>query len=63
MRQRKDWQTYSRFANTLITEYPALEGIIACGTDGEKALINGLQRNFRFFMFLPYLIHVKDNIK
>lgn len=63
MHQRKDWQTYSRFANTLITECPALEGIIACGTDGEKALINGLQRNFRFSLFLRCFIHVKDNVK
>ena len=57
MHQRKNWQTYSKFANTLITECPAIEGIIACGTDGEKALINGLQRNLRCF------VHVKDNIK
>lgn len=63
MHQRKDWKTYSRFANTLITECPDLEGIIACGTDGEKALINGLKRNFRFALFLRCFIHFKDNVK
>ena len=37
MHQRKDWKTYSRFANSLIAECPDLEGVLACGTDGEKA--------------------------
>ncbi|CAB4007089.1 Hypothetical predicted protein [Paramuricea clavata] len=63
MHKHKDWKTYSRFANTLITECPDLEGIIACGTDGEKVLINGLKRNFRFALFLRCFIHFKDNVK
>ena len=37
MHQHKDWKTYSKFAHTLIAEKPQLEGILACGTDGEKA--------------------------
>jgi len=45
MHQRKDWKTYARFANSLTTECPDLEGIIACGTDGEKALILGFNRD------------------
>ena len=59
MHQRKDWKTYSRFANSLITECPALQGIIACGTDGEAALINGLKRNLLFSQFLRCFIHFK----
>ena len=63
MHQRKDWKTYSRFANSLVTECPGLDGLIACGTDGEKALIDGLKRNFRFALFLRCFIHFRDNVK
>lgn len=63
MHQRKDWKTYSRFANSLIAECPDLEGVLACGTDGEKALIDGLKRNFRFALLLRCFIHFKDNVK
>ena len=63
MHQRKDWKTYSRFANSLTTECPDLEGIIVCGTDGEKALIAGFKRKFRFALFLRCFIHFKDNVK
>ncbi|KAJ7370712.1 hypothetical protein OS493_030464 [Desmophyllum pertusum] len=63
MHQRKDWKTYSKFAYLLTAECPVLEGILACGTDGEKALIDGFKRNFRFATFLRCFIHFKDNIK
>ena len=63
MHQRKDWRTFSRFANSLITLCPELEEIRACGTDGEKALIQGFQRNFRSATFLRCFIHFKDNVK
>eukprot|EP00794_Sanderia_malayensis_P009402 gene9402-10390_t len=63
MHQSKDWRTYSRFARSLITEKPELEGLLACGTDGELALIDGLSRNFKFAVFLRCFIHFKDNIK
>eukprot|EP00794_Sanderia_malayensis_P019660 gene19660-21607_t len=46
LHQSKIWKTNSNFAHTLITEQPELEGILACGTDGEKAFIKGLKRNF-----------------
>lgn len=61
--QRKDFKTYSKFAHALLTEEERLEGIIACGTDGEKALIEGLKKNFRFTIFLRCFLHFKDNIK
>jgi len=63
MHQHKDWKTYAKFAHTLISEKPELEGILACGTDGEKALIDGFKRNLRFAMFLRCFPHFKDNIK
>ena len=63
MHQRNDWKTYARFANSLTTECPELEGLLACGTDGEKALKAGLKRNFRFALFLRCFLHFKVNIK
>ena len=63
MHQHKDWKTYSRVANSLIAEKMELDALLACGTDGEKALIDGLQRNFRFATFLRCFIHFKGNIK
>lgn len=63
MHQRKDWKTFSRFANSLITSNPDLETILAYGTDGEKALIDGFKRHFRFAIFLRCFIHFRDNIK
>jgi len=63
MHQHKDWKTYSKFAHALTAESSVLEGVLACGTDGEKALIDGFKRNFRFSTFLRCFIHFKDNIK
>ena len=63
MHQHKDWRTFSKFAHTIITAKPELEGILAIGTDGEKALIDGFKRNFRYAVFLRCFIHFKDNIK
>ena len=40
-----------------------LDALLACGTDGEKTLIDGFQRNFRFATFLHCFIHFKGNIK
>lgn len=61
--QHKDWKTYARFGNFLTTECSELEGLLACGTDGEKALINGLKRNFRFALFLRCFVHFRDNLR
>lgn len=40
-----------------------MEGVIACGTDGEQALIDGFSRNFRFATFLRCFLHFKENLK
>eukprot|EP00794_Sanderia_malayensis_P004990 gene4990-5648_t len=63
MHQRKDWRTYSRFAHRIVLENPALEAIIACGTDGEKAIMDGCKRNFPFAIFLRCFIHFKGTIE
>lgn len=62
MHQRKYWKTYSAFAHSIITTKPDYEGILACGTDGEKALNDGFRRNIRFVVFLRCFIHFEDNI-
>ncbi len=61
--QRKDWQSYSKFANRLRMENPVLDSILACGTDGERALIDGFKRNFKYAVFLRCFIHFKDNLE
>ena len=63
MHQHKDWKTFSKFSHALISAKSQLEGILACGTDGETALVKGFQRNFRFAVFLRCFIHCKENIK
>ena len=63
MHQCKDWKTYSKFAHLIKSESPVLKRILACGTDREKALIDGFKRNFHFATFLRCFIHFKDNIK
>ena len=40
-----------------------LDALLACGTDGERALIDEYQRNFRFAKCLRCFIHFKGNIK
>ena len=62
MHQKKDWKTYSKFAHQLIAEKPSLEGILACGTNGERAIVDGFTRCFRFATFLCCTMHMKDNI-
>ena len=37
--------------------------LIACGTDGEKAIIDGFQRNAPYAIFLRCFIHYKRNIE
>ena len=63
MHQHKDWQTFSKFSNALISAEPLLEGILACGTDGETALIKGFQHHFPFAEFLCCFTHFKENRK
>lgn len=63
MHQHKDWKTYARFGNFLTTECSELEGLLACGTDGERALIDGLKRSFRYALFLRCFLHFRDNLR
>ena len=63
MHRRKNWQTFPKFAHLMKTAKPDLQRILACGTDGEKALIDSFKRNLRFALFLRCFIHFKDNVK
>ena len=63
MHQKKDWKTYSRFANCLVTEKPEISALLACGTDGEKAVVDGFKRNPPYATFLRCFIHYKKNIE
>ena len=63
MHQHKDWKTYSRFANSLTAEKMELDALLACVTDGERALIDEFQRNFRFATLLRCFINFKGDIK
>ena len=63
MHQHKDWKTYSRFVNSVIAEKMELDALLACGTDGEKALIDGFQQNFWFAKFLHCFINFKGSVK
>ena len=42
---------------------PEIAALIAYGTDGEKATINGFQRNALYAIFLRCFIHYKRNIE
>ena len=42
---------------------PEIAALIACVTDGEKAIIDGFQRNAPYAIFLRCLIHYKRNIE
>ena len=42
---------------------PEIVALIACGTDGEKAIIDGFQRNAPYAIFLRCFIHYKRNIE
>ena len=57
MHQKKDWKTYSRFENFLVTEKPEISALLACGTDGEKAIVDGFKRNIPYAIFLRCFIH------
>ena len=62
MHQSKDRKTYSKFADSLTLERPSLEGILACGIDGEKPLIDGFKQNIHCAIMLRCSIHMKKNI-
>ena len=63
LHQKKDWKTYSRFANCLITEMPEIAALIACGTDGEKAIIDGFKEMRPMLYFLGALFVTKEILR
>ena len=64
MHQHKDWKTYYRFANSLISEKMEFDSLLACGKDGEKALIYGFQLDLQHFCAVLVISKEKDrNLK
>ena len=63
MHQSKDWKTYSKSVDSLTVKRPSLEGILPCGSDGEKPLTDGFKRNFLWATMLRCSIHMKKNIE
>ena len=59
---RKTFHTYLFFAASLIGLRPALEGVRAFGTDGEKALADGFADEFRYAIHLTCFNHFRRNI-
>ena len=51
------------FCNCLVTEKPEISALLACGTDGEKAVVDGFKRNVPYAIFLRCFIHYKKNIE
>ena len=60
--QKKSFETYHFFASSLIGMRPSLDNILAFGTDGEQALVNAFQKQFRFATHLRCFRHLKQNI-
>ena len=63
MHQSKDWKTYSKSADSLALERPSLKGILSCGNDGEKPLIDGFKQNFCWAIVLRCSIPIKKYIR
>ena len=47
----------------IVRENESLASMLAIGTDGEKTLVDGFRKNFRFSIFLRCFIHFCGNIK
>ena len=63
MHQKKDWKTYSRFANCLLTRKPGISALLACETNREKAIVDGFKTNVPYAIFLRCFMHYKKNIE
>ena len=59
---KEDWKTYPRFSNCLFAD-PRNCSSNVCGTDSEKAVVDGFQRNAPYAIFLRCFIHYKGNIE
>ena len=62
LHQRKLFTSYYALPSTMIRYDPALQGILAFGTDGELALSNAFESAFPFAQHLLCDMHMEDNI-
>ena len=63
LHQKKDWKTYSRFANCLITKMPEIAALIASGIDGEKQLLMVFKEMRPMLYFLGALFITKEILR
>jgi len=61
--QRKNFAAFNYFASTLVSCNKKLQGLLAYGTDGDEALIEGFSHNFPFATQLRCFLHLKRNIQ
>jgi len=60
--QRKNFAAFNYFASSLVSFNKKLHGLLAFGTDGDKALIEAFSHNFPFAIQLRCYLHMKKNI-
>ena len=61
--QSKSYTTYHFFASSLLGIAPKLVGVLAFGTDGEKALVKAFKRQLQFAVHLRCFRHIRQDIK
>ena len=61
--QRKTFATYNFFFSQLVGLKPSLRDIQCFGTDGEKALEDALQTQFRYAIHLRCFLHFRGNLE
>lgn len=61
--QRGDFLAFNYFASTLIGCRPELRHVLACGTDGDKALVEAITHSFPYALQLRCFLHFRRNIQ
>lgn len=61
--QTKSLETYHYFFGKLIGLNKNLRNVLAIGTDGEEALIEGMKNNMNYAIHLRCFGHFRDNCK
>lgn len=60
---KKTFQTYLFFASSLVGQRKDLAGVLAFGTDGEEALADAFNHEFKFAVHLTCYIHKRRNVE
>ena len=60
---KKDWKTYSRFANCLINEMSEIAALTACGTNEKKQFQMVFKEMHPMLYFLDALFIIKEILR